>query len=128
MSACKLCRHLMPTGRNCKSPAMRNSAYCYYHGPQKPPRRASKSSDMAFEIEPIYDPSSIQTIGGQILQAMAANRLSKGKAAVMLQVLQTVVAGFKLPLDPCFEPCLEPEPDPGPDPTAAAPQPLTPEY
>lgn len=25
------CRHLMPTGRNCQSPAMKTSAYCYYH-------------------------------------------------------------------------------------------------
>ena len=25
------CRHIMPTGRHCKSPAMGNSAYCYHH-------------------------------------------------------------------------------------------------
>jgi hypothetical protein len=40
------CRHRMPTGRHCQSPAMRPSAYCYYHdrlhrypgrpGPKKP--------------------------------------------------------------------------------------------
>jgi hypothetical protein len=25
------CRHQMPTRRNCQSPAMRTSAYCYFH-------------------------------------------------------------------------------------------------
>jgi hypothetical protein len=111
----------MPSGRNCKSPAMRNSAYCYYHGPQKAPRRVSAARDLAFEIEPIIDPASIQVIATQILQGMAANRLSKGKAAVMLQVLQTVVTGFKLPPSGGYDPGPESELDPEAPPFVPSP-------
>ena len=27
------CRHIMPDGAKCHSPAMRGMAYCYYHTP-----------------------------------------------------------------------------------------------
>jgi hypothetical protein len=92
----KTCRHIMPNGRTCKSPAMRGSAYCYYHGPQVKARHASKSRESEFEIESLTEPSDIPTIGNQILQAMAANRLSKGRASVMLQTLQTVMASYRM--------------------------------
>ncbi len=41
---CKICRHLMPTGRKCKAPAMRNSAYCRHHRLDKSTRRFSHRS------------------------------------------------------------------------------------
>ncbi len=96
MYSSKTCRHLMTTGRTCKSPSMRGSAYCYYHGPQVKARHASKPREAEFEICPLDAPSSIPVIGKQILQAMAANRLSKGRASVMLQTLQTVMASYRL--------------------------------
>ena len=115
MYTSKNCRHLMPTGRTCKSPAMRGSAYCYYHGPQKSPRRVSKVTESEFEIEPLVDPSSIPVIANQILGAMAANRISKSRAAVMFQGLQTVMASYQLAsaddLDRICGPANEPEPD-----------------
>ena len=100
----KTCRHLMPNGRSCKSPAMRGSAYCYYHGPQVKARHASKPTELEFEIESITEPSDIPTIGNQILQAMAANRLSKGRAAVMLQTLQTVMASYRMASSEALDP------------------------
>jgi hypothetical protein len=99
MYSSKTCRHIMTNGRTCKSPAMRGSAYCYYHGPQVKARHASKSKESEFEICPLDDPSSIPVIGNQILQAMAANRLSKGRASVMLQTLQTVLASYRMASD-----------------------------
>ncbi len=104
MSACKLCRHIMPTGRTCKAVAMRGSAWCYYHGPQKSPRAASHGSDFKLEFERIVDPSSITGIGEQVLQALASNRISKAKAAVMFQGLQTIMAGWKISLADEFYP------------------------
>ncbi len=111
----------MPAGRNCKASAMRNSAYCYHHRLDKARRRPLRSRDIPFEIEPIVDASSIQCIGTQILQAMAANRLSKDKAAVMIQALQTVVAGFKLPPNPDYDPTCDPELDPTTSPFVPGP-------
>jgi hypothetical protein len=96
MYSSKTCRHLMTNGRTCKSPAMRGSAYCYYHGPQERARHASKSRESEFEICPLDDPSSVPVIANQILQAMAANRLSKGRASIMLQTLQTVLASYRM--------------------------------
>jgi hypothetical protein len=99
MYSFKTCRHLMTNGRTCKSPAMRGSAYCYYHGPQKRTRRTSKPTDSEFEIDHLNDPSCVPMIGNQTLQAMAANRLSKGRASVMLQTLQIVMASYRMAFD-----------------------------
>jgi hypothetical protein len=111
----KTCRYIMPTGRTCKSPAMRGSAYCYYHDPQKSPSRVSKVTESEFEIEPLTDPSSIPAIANQILLAMAANRISKSRAAVMFQGLQTVMASYQLALADDLDHITEPANEPGPD-------------
>jgi hypothetical protein len=98
MSTCKPCRHIMPTGRNCQSPAMRGSAYCYFHhGPQKSARRKSKSMDATLELEPISDPAGVSLNADHILRALASNQISSGKAAILFQGLQTVLASFRLP-------------------------------
>ena len=112
MPGCKLCRHIMPNGRTCKSPAMRGSAYCYFHRPQMSPRRVSRVTESDFEIDPLIDPSSIPVIGDQILRAMAANRISKSRAAVMFQGLQTIMASYRLPSPEAFDPSLDPENEP----------------
>ena len=92
----KTCRHIMPTGLTCKSPAMRGSAYCYYHEPQKLSRRDSRTTETEIRIERVDDPSSIPLIGNQILQALAANKLSNSRAAIMLQVLHAILASFRM--------------------------------
>jgi hypothetical protein len=109
MYSAKTCRHIMTTGRTCKSPAMRGSAYCYYHGPQKKKEHASRPTESDFKIDALDDPSCIPLIGNQILQAMAANRLSKGRASVMLQTLQTVMASYRMASSDALE--LNPSPD-----------------
>lgn len=92
----KTCRHLMPNGRTCKSPAMRGSAYCYYHGPQKQATRAGRPTESEIEIQDISEPSDIPLVGNQILQAMAAKRISSSRGAVMLQTLQTIMASYRM--------------------------------
>ena len=107
MSTLKSCRHIMPKGRTCKSPAMRGSAYCYYHGPQKSPRRTTRPAEEELQFEPVQDPASVSLIADRILRAMAANRISKGRAAVMFQGLQTILASYRVPAADAL--------DPGPD-------------
>ena len=111
MSTLKSCCHIMPTGRTCKSPAMRGSAYCYYHGPQKSPRRTTRPAEEELQFEPVQDPASISLIADRILRAMAANRISNGRAAVMFQGLQTILASYRIPAADSPDP----GPDPGPD-------------
>ncbi|HEX4284500.1 MAG TPA: hypothetical protein VHZ28_05370 [Terracidiphilus sp.] len=99
MSECKPCRHIMPTGRNCQSPAMRGNAYCYYHyGPQKSGRRASRPIEAKLEIEVNFDPASIALNADRILQALASNQITSSRAAIMFQGLQTVLASFRFPV------------------------------
>jgi hypothetical protein len=115
MSTCKLCRHIMPTGCTCKSPAMRASAYCYFHhGPQKSGRRALKPVETKLELEPISDPAAISLNADRILRALASNQISPGKAAILFQGLQTVLASFRMPPIESrdFPPADEPDPAP----------------
>jgi hypothetical protein len=105
MSTAKTCRHIMPTGRTCKSPAMRGSAYCYYHhGPQKSPRRVSRAAESELEIGPVVEPSDIPPIAERILRALASNQISRGKAAIMFQGLQTILASYRMPSPDVFDP------------------------
>jgi hypothetical protein len=88
----------MPTGRTCKSPAMRGSAYCYFHhGPQQSAHRASRLPDSKLELEPISDPAGISLNADRILRALASNQISPSKAAILFQGLQTVLASFRMP-------------------------------
>lgn len=123
MSECKLCRHIMPTGRTCKSPAMRGSAYCYFHhGPQGSPRRASRRAtlDARLEIDPVTDPASVSLNADRILRALATNQISTSKAAILFQGLQTVLASMP-PLEP-FPSSGPPSSDePGPAPQHSSP-------
>ena len=106
MPGFKLCRHIMPTGCTCKSPAMRGSAYCYYHhGPQKSKHRALKPKELAFEIEPVSEPSCVALAADRILRALAGNKISNARAALLFQGLQTIMASFRLP--DAFGPSLE---------------------
>ena len=96
MHSFKTCRHLMPTGRTCQSPAVRGSAYCYFHGPQKRATRTARPTESEIEIQAISEPSDIPLVGNQILQAMAAKRISSSRASVMLQTLQAVMASYRM--------------------------------
>jgi hypothetical protein len=104
MYSFKTCRHIMTNGRTCKSPAMRGSAYCYFHGPQKRATRTGKPTESEIEIQAISEPSDIPLVGNQILQAMAAKRISSSRASVMLQTLQTVMASFRMAANDALDP------------------------
>ena len=99
MAASKLCRHLMPTGRTCHSPAMAGSAWCYYHGPKAAPHRAARKTPQPVEDEldlvPASEPSCIDLNSQRILFALASNRISVGRATTMLQCLQTSLASIR---------------------------------
>lgn len=109
----KNCRHLMPGGRTCKSPAMRGSAYCYSHGPQKATRRTPPKPkavvEEELEFEPLQDNACVAVMADRIVRALAANRISTGRAAVMLQGLQAVLASWRIPPLGDLEDDLDPE-------------------
>jgi len=55
------CRHIMPSGLQCQSPAMRGSAFCYHHGRRIPPRGKSPSPGHRVHMPATLDHHGITT-------------------------------------------------------------------
>ncbi|MGD0733254.1 MAG: hypothetical protein ABR956_18460 [Terracidiphilus sp.] len=75
----------MPSGLHCQSPAMRGSAFCYFHArPQRPARPREARIAMPDRL----DGKGTQAIIHQTLQALAAGHISARRAAVLLYGIQ----------------------------------------
>jgi hypothetical protein len=96
MAEYKECRHVMPSGLHCKSPAMRGSAFCYFHGRAPRPARPARTLESNIEMPPVLGPRGIVGAVHQVIQALAANRISTRRAAILLQGVQ-MVSGQVLP-------------------------------
>lgn len=83
---CKQCRHVMPSGLHCQSPAMRGSAFCYFHARAQRPARPSREARI--EIPPVLDPAGTMYVLNQIVQALGAGLISNRRAAVLLYGIQ----------------------------------------
>jgi hypothetical protein len=108
MAEYKECRHIMPSGLHCKSPAMRGGAFCYFHGRAPRPARQVRPLETNIEVSPVDCSGCCARACNQIMQALAANRISPRRAAVLLQGVQmasgqVLVAPIKLdaPLPQC---------------------------
>ena len=107
MSKYQECRHVMPNGRQCQSPATRGSAFCYFHGRAIHPARSARSPqpvEEMIELTPVEDSQSTVYAVNEIMQALAANQLSSRRAATLLYAVQllsgTVASGGIRPLLP----------------------------
>ena len=79
------CRHVMPSGLHCQSPAMSGSSFCYFHArPQRPARPREARIEMPDQL----DSKSTQVIIHRTLQALAAGHISARRAAVLLYGIQ----------------------------------------
>jgi len=96
MAEYKECRHVMPSGLHCKSPAMRGSAFCYFHGRAPRPARPVRALETNLEIPPVLGRGQIVGAVSQVIQALAANRISTRRAAIHLQGVQ-MASGQVLP-------------------------------
>jgi hypothetical protein len=86
-----ICRHLMPTGRRCGSPAVRDKAFCFYHGLDRrhPRTRPTRPRPAPAIVLPALDNrASIQESISILLAALGDNRLDPRKAGKMLYGLQ----------------------------------------
>ena len=88
MNAIKECRHIMPSGLHCKSPAMRGTAFCYFHGRAPRPSRPALTHEANLDIPHIGSPNEILPALNEVLQALAANRISPRRAGILLQAVQ----------------------------------------
>ena len=88
------CRHIMPSGRNCQSPAITGSVYCCHHGLQNTRSSRIRAGDQAFELPVIAEPSDIVGAINHILDALSSNRISSRRAAVLLNAVQMLQTNF----------------------------------
>ena len=118
----KECRHIKTDGKKCHSPAMRGSAYCYFHAwpRRRPPATRLSAANSARHQAPspagkipeqLIDTSRIGTHGAihdaltQVIAALGSSRMSPRRAAVLLHGLQIAAHQIELhgPLPPELE-------------------------
>jgi hypothetical protein len=82
------CRYVMPSGLHCQSPAMRGASFCYFHGRATRPARPTPALETRIEMPSVLCPGDVRAAVGQVVQALAADRISARRATVLLQGIQ----------------------------------------
>lgn len=88
------CKYIKEDGQKCHSPAMRGSAYCYFHG--RSSRRQARQSralqkrdgEVRLDIPPLNSPGEILTALNQIMNALANGQITSRRASAMLYAVQ----------------------------------------
>jgi hypothetical protein len=100
MAERKECRHVMPSGLHCKSPAMRGSAFCYFHARATRPARPARPLETRIEMPSLLGRKGILGAVDHVVQALAANRISPRRAGILLQGIQMASGhSFSGPID-----------------------------
>jgi hypothetical protein len=119
-----ICRHIKTNGRQCKSPSLGVSAFCYFHSRlhrrhrnllenssalatsspnpaastpgtlQSPPDYAAQNP-IELDLPPVEDAESIQVSISLLIAALARNRIDAKRAAVLLYGLQLASTNAK---------------------------------
>ena len=84
----KGCRHIMPTGRRCHSPALRGMAYCFNHQKLHVALNRSKHSHNRFELASIETSEGVQLAIAQVCDALGKARIDEKRAGIMMYGLQ----------------------------------------
>lgn len=83
----KECRHVMPSGLRCQSPAMRGSDFCYFHGRALRPAK-SAPREARIGVPSSLDSAGIQKALNATLQALGSGLISSRRASALLYGLQ----------------------------------------
>ena len=92
------CRHTLPEGRRCGSPAMRGEKFCYYHHDSRKPvadpqRRQARRN--CFHIAPPRSRAAIQESIGEVITRLAYNEIDPRRAGLLLYALQIATTNIK---------------------------------
>jgi hypothetical protein len=85
------CRHILASGQQCGSPAMRGERFCYYHHSTRKPvvdlqrRQARRNS---FDLTAPRNRTAIQDSLGKVLTRIASNDIDPRRAGLLLYALQ----------------------------------------
>jgi hypothetical protein len=83
------CRHILPRGTKCKSPALRGKVYCYFHDRlQRFEQDGQRDTREPLCLPPLEDARGIQMALGQVLAALGSGRVDIRRAGLYLYGLQ----------------------------------------
>ncbi len=85
----KLCRHIMPNGTRCNSPALLGTPYCYFHTRlHRFAAEKSQGGEEPIKIPVLEDRTAIQMALAQVLNRLASSKLDTKRAGLFLYGLQ----------------------------------------
>jgi hypothetical protein len=77
------CRHIMPSGRKCHSPALRGKPFCFYHAKLHFRTPSNRGPRMLKTIQ-VDDPHSLQAAVAETLTSLRSPLTDPYRAGVML--------------------------------------------
>jgi hypothetical protein len=99
----KECRHIKPNGCKCKSPALKDKPYCYYHirvhGIARNPNSLAPYEHKDLQIPFLEDRGAVQIALSEVVSALAGHRIEFKRAALMIYALQVASSNAKVPAD-----------------------------
>jgi hypothetical protein len=84
----QLCRHIKTNGRRCQSPALHESAYCYFHTRVHTMAKTKSTIWDNFNLPLLEDSASIQVAISQIASGLLSSRLDARHTGLLLYALQ----------------------------------------
>jgi hypothetical protein len=95
------CLHIMVSGAQCGSPALRHNRFCYNHRRQHEQRlelnadRARNRRNAPFTLPVLEDSDSIQLALTKVMRLLAAGELDRKTASLMLYALQIATTNLQ---------------------------------
>ncbi len=84
----QLCRHIKTNGRRCQSPALSESAYCYFHSRVHTMAKTKATIWDNINLPLLEDSASIQVAISQIVGGLLSSRLDARRTGLLLYALQ----------------------------------------
>ena len=85
---CQLCNYIKTNGYKCQSPAMRGSAFCYFHSRAQTIAKVKSSNLEVIKLPLLVDSASIQAAISQVTAASLSSRLNARRTGLLLYALQ----------------------------------------
>lgn len=82
----QVCRHIKPSGERCKSPAMRDHSFCYFHARVHTRTKKIDPRDLTFPVP--EDFAAIQESIAKVLDAIVNESIDSKQSAQILRGLQ----------------------------------------
>ena len=84
-----VCRHIMPNGNKCSSPALRGKQFCYFHTRvHSHAAQKGQTADQPLEFPVLEDRCAIQLALAQVLNRLGSGKLDPRSAGLLLYGLQ----------------------------------------